>query len=111
MFGDDDFLTPASVTTNRKEWLIADTMMGTDRLFYGNGKWFEVGAGFLETLEEEPGLASPGSQAAARDERGGGSRRYPPLTQGAAPSLACCRVPVGATMARSNPPRPRRPPP
>ncbi|MFE9381545.1 DUF6119 family protein [Streptomyces sp. NPDC006855] len=53
MFSDDDFLTPASVTTNGKEWLIADITMGTDRLFYGNGKWFEVGAGFLETLEEE----------------------------------------------------------
>ncbi|MFE5038180.1 DEAD/DEAH box helicase [Streptomyces sp. NPDC056683] len=37
-------------------------------------------------------LPRSGSQAAARDERGGRSRRYPPLTQGAAPSLACCRV-------------------
>ncbi|MFJ2607952.1 DUF6119 family protein [Streptomyces sp. NPDC087425] len=53
MFSDDDFQTPAGVTTNGKEWLIADITTGTDRLFYGNGKWFEVGAGFLETLEEE----------------------------------------------------------
>ncbi|MFJ1610212.1 DUF6119 family protein [Streptomyces sp. NPDC088253] len=53
MFSDDDYRTPAGVTTNGKEWLIADITMGTDRLFYGNGKWFEVGAGFLETLEEE----------------------------------------------------------
>ncbi|MFE1957757.1 DUF6119 family protein [Streptomyces sp. NPDC059479] len=53
MFSDDDYQTPAGVTTNGKEWLIADITMGTDRLYYGNGKWFEVGAGFLETLEEE----------------------------------------------------------
>ncbi|MFD8363416.1 DUF6119 family protein [Streptomyces hygroscopicus] len=53
MFSDDDCRTPAGVTTNAKEWLVADIAMGTDRLFYGNGKWFEVGAGFLETLEEE----------------------------------------------------------
>lgn len=53
MFSDDDFQTPAGVTTSGKEWLIADVPLGTDRLFYGNGKWFEVGAGFIETLEEE----------------------------------------------------------
>ncbi|SCD31203.1 sporadically distributed protein, TIGR04141 family [Streptomyces sp. ScaeMP-e83] len=53
MFSDDDFQTPAGVTTSGKEWLIADVPLGSDRLFYGNGKWFEVGAGFIETLEEE----------------------------------------------------------
>jgi uncharacterized protein (TIGR04141 family) len=53
MFSDDDCQTPAGTTTNGREWLIADIPMGTDRLFYGNGKWFEVGAGFIETLEEE----------------------------------------------------------
>ncbi|MFF2779447.1 DUF6119 family protein [Streptomyces sp. NPDC058052] len=53
MFSDADCQTPASATTNGKEWLIADIPVGTDRLFYGNGKWFEVGAGFIETLEEE----------------------------------------------------------
>ncbi|MEU6395566.1 DUF6119 family protein [Streptomyces cinnamoneus] len=53
MFSDDDCQTPAGVATNGKEWLIADIQANPDRLFYGNGKWFEVGAGFIETLEEE----------------------------------------------------------
>ncbi|MGW0314006.1 DUF6119 family protein [Streptomyces flavidovirens] len=53
MFSDADCRTPAGTTTNGKEWLIADIPTGTDRLFYGNGKWFEVGAGFIQNLEEE----------------------------------------------------------
>ncbi|WP_416486101.1 DUF6119 family protein [Streptomyces sp. CL12] len=53
MFSDDDLKTPASAATTGKEWLIADVPVGTARYFYGHGKWYEVGAGFLETLEEE----------------------------------------------------------
>ncbi|MFI1828413.1 DUF6119 family protein [Streptomyces sp. NPDC020412] len=53
MFSDDDLKTPASAATTGKEWLIADIPVGTARYFYGHGKWYEVGAGFLETLEEE----------------------------------------------------------
>ncbi|MFB7374184.1 DUF6119 family protein [Streptomyces sp. NPDC056222] len=53
MFSDADGQTPAGAATNGKEWLIADIPTGSDRLFYGNGKWFEVGAGFLQNLDEE----------------------------------------------------------
>ncbi|MFD3452878.1 DUF6119 family protein [Streptomyces sp. NPDC058691] len=53
MYSDDDQQTPASASTNGREWLIADVPVATDRCFYGQGKWYEVGAGFLETLEEE----------------------------------------------------------
>lgn len=53
MFSDADCQTPAGTTTNGREWLIADIPTGTDRLFYGNGKWFEVGASFIQNLEEE----------------------------------------------------------
>ncbi|MGI5253558.1 DUF6119 family protein [Actinacidiphila glaucinigra] len=53
MYSDDDQQTPASAATNGREWLIADVPVATDRCFYGQGKWYEVGAGFLETLEEE----------------------------------------------------------
>lgn len=53
MFSDDDLKTPASAATTGKAWLIADVPVGTARYFYGHGKWYEVGAGFFETLEEE----------------------------------------------------------
>jgi uncharacterized protein (TIGR04141 family) len=53
MFSDDDLKTPASAATTGKEWLVADVPVGTARYFYGHGKWYEVGAGFLETLEDE----------------------------------------------------------
>ena len=53
MFSDDDLQTPAGAATSGKEWLIADVPVGTTRYFYGHGKWYEVGAGFLETLEDE----------------------------------------------------------
>ncbi|GAA3756782.1 DUF6119 family protein [Salinactinospora qingdaonensis] len=52
-YSDDDLKTPASGTTRGHEWLIADIPVETDRLFYGQGEWFEVGADFLRTLEEE----------------------------------------------------------
>ncbi|MBB1242376.1 TIGR04141 family sporadically distributed protein [Streptomyces durbertensis] len=32
---------------------MADVPVGTARYFYGHGKWYEVGARFLETLEDE----------------------------------------------------------
>ncbi|MGW5348902.1 DUF6119 family protein [Streptomyces sp. NPDC004031] len=53
MFSDDDLTTPAGPATTGKEWLIADVPVGTTRYFFGHGKWYEVGAGFIETLEEE----------------------------------------------------------
>lgn len=53
MFSDEDLTTPASSATTGKEWLVADVPVGTARYFYGHGKWYEVGAGFLETLEDE----------------------------------------------------------
>lgn len=53
MFSDDDLKTPAGAATSGKEWLIADVPVGTTRYFYGHGKWYEVGARFLETLEDE----------------------------------------------------------
>ncbi|MFC6064106.1 DUF6119 family protein [Streptomyces ochraceiscleroticus] len=53
MYSDDDYRTPAGPATKGREWLIADVAVGSERYFYGHGKWYEVGAGFLETLEEE----------------------------------------------------------
>ena len=53
MFSDDDLRTPLGAATTGQEWLIADVPVGTDRFFFGQGKWFEVGSGFLTTLEEE----------------------------------------------------------
>jgi uncharacterized protein (TIGR04141 family) len=53
MYSDDDGLTPASAATNGREWLIADIPAGANRYFYGQGKWYEIGAGYLQTLEEE----------------------------------------------------------
>ncbi|MBF9072243.1 DUF6119 family protein [Streptacidiphilus fuscans] len=53
MFSDTDLTTPAGPATKGKEWLVADLPVGTERYFYGQGTWFEVGAGFLGTLEEE----------------------------------------------------------
>ncbi|WP_225850625.1 DUF6119 family protein [Streptomyces sp. HPF1205] len=53
MYSDDDQRTPASASTKGRDWLIADIPVATDRCFYGQGKWYEVGEGFIETLEEE----------------------------------------------------------
>ncbi|MFJ9127662.1 DUF6119 family protein [Streptomyces sp. NPDC102340] len=53
MYSDDDYQTPAGPGTKGREWLIADVSVDSERFFYGHGKWYEVGAGFLETLEEE----------------------------------------------------------
>ncbi|WCN07388.1 TIGR04141 family sporadically distributed protein (plasmid) [Streptomyces sp. M92] len=53
LYADDDCRTPASSSTKGSEWLIADVPVGAHRYFYGQGKWYEVGAEFLETLEEE----------------------------------------------------------
>lgn len=53
MYSDDDQQTPASATTSGRDWLIADIPVAATRCFYGQGKWYEVGSGFIETLEEE----------------------------------------------------------
>ena len=53
MYSDEDCRTPASASTKGCEWLIADVPVGAHRYFYGQGKWYEVGADLLTTLEEE----------------------------------------------------------
>ncbi|MDA4888397.1 TIGR04141 family sporadically distributed protein [Streptomyces sp. MS2A] len=53
LYADDDCRTPASSATRGSEWLIADVPVDAHRYFYGQGKWYEVGAEFLQTLEEE----------------------------------------------------------
>ncbi|MFH8798963.1 DUF6119 family protein [Streptomyces sp. NPDC017936] len=53
LFSDEDCQTPASSAVKGTHWLLADVPVGSARFFYSHGQWYEVGAIFVETLEDE----------------------------------------------------------
>jgi uncharacterized protein (TIGR04141 family) len=53
MFSDADCELPASGKTSGHRWLIADVPMGAGRYFYCQGRWYEIGADYLASIEEE----------------------------------------------------------
>ncbi|MFC5180769.1 DUF6119 family protein [Actinomadura harenae] len=53
MFGDTDCDDPVSARTSGHRWLTADVSVSAGRYFYHQGSWYEIGAEYLQSIEEE----------------------------------------------------------
>lgn len=53
MFGDTECEDPVSARTSGHRWLTADVSVGSGRYFYYQGSWYEIGAEYLRSIEEE----------------------------------------------------------
>ncbi|WP_106399968.1 DUF6119 family protein [Actinocorallia populi] len=53
MFSDAECDTPASGRVVGHRWLTAEVSHGAGRYFYHQGRWYEIGAEYLESIEKE----------------------------------------------------------
>lgn len=53
MFGDTECENPISSMVAGHRWLTADVSIGPGRYFYYQGSWYEIGADYLASIEEE----------------------------------------------------------
>ncbi|TDB95701.1 hypothetical protein E1266_12480 [Actinomadura sp. 7K534] len=53
MFSDTDCEDAVSARISGHRWLTADVSIGAGRYFYYQGSWYEIGAEYLQSIEEE----------------------------------------------------------